>query len=247
VVVSFGENVFRAVRAVKRDDRRFDAFESPAYPALGMINEDVTLYEHLIRQPERLVPGVRMPLDLKPDFESGILVLPQIPGVLPTYYRAALHQAGDAAGQAPRGIVIQSLGAGNIPTEGDQSLVPFIYEACEMGIPVLLASQYPIYPANLGKYRPPRRAIAAGAIPVVNMTTAALIAKLSWVIARVGDSSGDRLTELVRAYMLNNLVGEIDDQDLAVLGQLDVANIRLSVAEEADAGSPDPLGHGITD
>jgi len=230
VVISFGEYVFRAVRATKRDDRRYDAFESPAYPPLGTIGEEVSLYDAMIRKVPSLTPGLRTRLELRDTFVPGILTVSQTPAMYPDYYRAAL-----AHSERPvRGLVIQSLGAGNIPTEGDHNLVPLIEDACERGIPVVLAGQYPIHPANLGKYAPPRKALAAGAIPIANMTTAALVAKLSWVLAQLSGLSGDRLNAQVRQLLLQNLVGEIDDRDSAELASIDPVAIRREDEETWD-------------
>jgi len=213
VAVAFGESVFRGVRAMKRDDRRFDAFESPAYPLLGTISETVQLHEHLIRE---VVPG---PIRLQAEFSSRILVVPQVPGIDPEFYVSALRLPPD---RRPRGVVLQSLGAGNIPTSGRTSLVPFVRETCDLGIPVLLAGQYPVHPANFGRYDPPYQARRAGAIPVANMTTAALVAKFSWVLASLGDASPDAVNLTVRQTMQANLVGEVDERESRALADLEL-------------------------
>jgi len=43
VVVSFGEYIFRGCRVQKKDEKRFDAFDSPAEFPLGYITEDIVL------------------------------------------------------------------------------------------------------------------------------------------------------------------------------------------------------------
>jgi L-asparaginase/Glu-tRNA(Gln) amidotransferase subunit D len=107
-------------------------------------------------------------------------------------------------------LIIQTLGAGNIPTEAPYDLEPFIRQAYDLGIPVLLASQYPIHTGNLGRYFPSRRAIDAGAIPIANMTMAAMVAKLSWVLGAAKElPTRDEVLE----QMLFNYVGEIDERD----------------------------------
>jgi L-asparaginase len=214
VVVAFNEHVLRAVRAVKRDDRRFDAFESPAYPPLGTVTEEVSLQHSVIRR-IAATPG---PMELSDSFATGILVVAQSPAMYLAAFDAALKDDDPPV----RGVVIQSLGAGNVPTEGDASLLPLIARASERDVPVLLAGQYPVHPANLGRYDPPRQAIAAGAIPVANMTTSALVAKFSWVLARLANVSGSDLTEGVRQYMLASLVGEVDQRDSDELARIDL-------------------------
>lgn len=43
VVVSFGDFVFRGCRAQKKDEKKFDAFESPAFPPLAYITETIDI------------------------------------------------------------------------------------------------------------------------------------------------------------------------------------------------------------
>jgi len=43
VVISFGDFVFRGCRAQKKDERRFDAFESPAYFPLANITQEIII------------------------------------------------------------------------------------------------------------------------------------------------------------------------------------------------------------
>ena len=52
VVIVFGNHVFRASRAQKMDEKRFEAFESPAYPALAVISEHVELRTEYLRKRE---------------------------------------------------------------------------------------------------------------------------------------------------------------------------------------------------
>lgn len=205
VVIVFNEQVLRGVRAVKHDDRRFDAFESFLYPPLGMVSEAVELQPEILRKSAgRPLPSVRS------NFQDDILVISQHPALPPEFFRAALENER----VKPRGIVIQTLGAGNIPTNEPYDLTPVILLATQRRIPVILASQYPVHPENLGRYGPSARALSAGAIPVANMTMAAIVAKLSWVLGQSSESPG---REEIQSQMLYNYVGEIDDRDAAAL------------------------------
>ena len=56
---------------------------------------------------------------------------------------------------------------------------------------------------NLNVYSTGRRMLAAGVIPLEDMTAEAAYAKLSWVLARAED------LDEVRRLMLTNLAGEI--------------------------------------
>lgn len=214
VVVCFGEFVLRACRAQKKDDRRFDAFESPAYPPLGYVAEDVYLNVDSFRKNRE-----RGPIDLKAEFAEGILQVAQSPGSSAQFFVPALDLLDEQGRHACRGIVLQSLGAGNVPTaeSGPANLVPLIERARERNIPVVLTSQYPVHPRNLTRYSPAQAAIEAGAIPTGNMTVAAVVAKLSWVLADIdgqvdrGQLTERRRTEEVASRMQRDEIGEVSE------------------------------------
>lgn len=206
VVILFGEHIFRATRAVKRDDRRFDAFESQLLPPLGMVSETVVLQSEMLRPSPQRAPGDPPPR-LQAEFADGIVIISQTPGLRPEFLRRAIVDEDSR----PTGIIIQSLGAGNIPTREPYDLSPLIRMATEeLGIPVLLTSQYPIHPGNLGRYLPSRRAIDDGAIPLANMTLPALATKLSWVLGQFGP----RLPrDELREKLLYNYIEELGVRD----------------------------------
>jgi L-asparaginase len=137
VVVCFGEYIFRACRTQKRDDRRFDAFESPAYPPLGYVAEDVELLPQNFRK--NVGEG---PLRVRARFSDGIMAVAQTPGAFGSFYEAALAERREDGQRRCRGIVIQSLGVGNVPSKYvEYSLLPQIENAQKLHIPVVLTSQ----------------------------------------------------------------------------------------------------------
>ncbi|MBI4707183.1 MAG: asparaginase [Candidatus Omnitrophica bacterium] len=76
VVISFGDFVFRGCRAQKKDERKFDAFESPAFPPLAYITETIDLQRPIPR--EKKDDG-RKEIEFRPHFEKGILQVALIP------------------------------------------------------------------------------------------------------------------------------------------------------------------------
>ncbi len=210
VVVCFGERVLRACRAQKRDDFRFDAFDSPAFPPLGWVAEEVELLEQNFR--DKRQPG---PIELRAAFADGILQVVQTPGCLAEFYFDALDRTDARGGRKCRGLVVRSLGAGNVPTTDRYSLVPLIERAVGRGIPVALTSEFPMQARNLTRYSPAEAAIRAGAIPTGDMTVAAVVAKLAWVLALVDRQGADlhmsaerRLAE-VATLLQRDEVGEV--------------------------------------
>src|SRR5262249_21139118 len=132
VVICFGDYVFRGCRAQKKDEARFDAFESPAVFPLAYITEEIRVSPNA----KKRKPGIGE-IDFRPTFASGIFQVSLIPGLEPELLSPLL--------EAPqcKGIVLQSFGAGNVPSKMPFSLLKFIREATERGKPVLITSQFP--------------------------------------------------------------------------------------------------------
>lgn len=226
VVVAFGEYVLRACRTQKKDDRRFDAFESPGVPPIGIIAEDVDVRAEFFRR--NRVSG---PPTLRADFSDGILQVVQTPGSFPEFFMPALDQRDHLNVRRCKGVVVQSLGAGNIPVKEAYSLVPLIQAAREREIPVMLTSSYPVHLANITRYSPALEAVAAGGFPTGNMTLPAVVAKLSWSLANVerrieqGELAADQRVQLVETLMRRNEVDEVGE-------------IRIATAEADAATGP---------
>jgi L-asparaginase/Glu-tRNA(Gln) amidotransferase subunit D len=179
VVISFGNFVYRAVRAQKKDDRRFDGFESPTYPPLAEITGEINVRTELIRNIE---PYRGKDIRLRADFERSILIVPQFPGLEPEFFESLLEP-----GDQPQctGAIVQTLGAGNVTSDEPYSFIPFVERAYSKGIPVIVTSQYPPDPGSHTKYTPAQAPIVAGAIHAGNMTLAAAVTKFRWVLAQV--------------------------------------------------------------
>jgi L-asparaginase len=203
VVISFGDHVFRGVRAQKRDRRRFAAFESPAVAPLAEIAAEVIVHPDARRRP---LPAPRSVPPLHADFSPDVVQFTLIPGLRPDSLAAVL----DAG--CVRGVILQTFGAGNVPDEGEFSFVPFIATAVGRGLPVILTSQFPASSTVSSPYATGAGAIRAGAIPTGNMTNSAAYVKLRWVLAEIDGADlapGVRQAEIQRR-MATPYVGELD-------------------------------------
>ena len=172
VVIAFGEFIFRGCRAQKKDERRFDAFKSPAEFPLGYITEDILLSEGFVQRRN----NNQGELCFSPGFAGGIIQISLIPGLRPQMLLPILES------DQCQGIVLQSFGAGNVPNEGEFSFNSFIRQAVDMGKPVIIASQFPANSTLASFYEPGIEAVKAGAIPTGNMTNAAATVKFRWVL-----------------------------------------------------------------
>jgi len=185
VVVSFGDYVFRGCRVQKKDERRFDAFESPAEFPLGYITEEIVLSDFVHRRGK-----ASGDIDFKPDFGNGIVQFSLIPGLKPEMLLPILES------DKCQGVVLQSFGAGNVPNDGEYSFKSFIQRATELNKPVVIASQFPANSTLDSHYEPGVEAVKAGAIPTGNMTNAAATVKFRWVLHQVeAEMQAGRLPE----------------------------------------------------
>lgn len=175
VTISFGDYVFRACRTQKKDEKRFDAFESPALYPIADITERIIVHP-IARKIGHEEAGE---IEICPDFADGILQINLIPGLKPEMLKPVLEQ------DQCQGIVLQSFGAGNVPDEGEYAFGDLIRFATSRNKPVIITSQFPANSTLETHYGPGVAAVAAGAIPTGNMTSAAATVKFRWVLARV--------------------------------------------------------------
>ena len=174
VVISFGDFAFRGCRAQKKDEAKFDAFESPSYHPLAYITEKIDLQPICMpRSPSYSSTNFR------PSFQAGVAQISLIPGLEPELFTPILDM------QQCKGIILQSFGAGNVPHESEFSFPPFIKTASSKGIPVIVTSQFPANATTDSAYESGVEANEAGAIPTGNMTNSCAVAKFRWVLSKV--------------------------------------------------------------
>jgi len=207
VVVSFGDYVFRGCRVQKKDERRFDAFEAPGYFPIGHITEFIDLHPTAkVKQPDQSKFDTEN-MDVRPDFEKGILQVALVPGLHPELVIPSLDL------EACKGLMLQSFGCGNVPDEDPYSFEEVIrYSVNDLNKPVLIVSQFPAHATAGSTYAPGLHAVKAGAIPTGNMTNAASAAKFCWILAQIqkeGIAPSDRVAE-VRKRMQIKYVREMD-------------------------------------
>lgn len=213
VVISFGDYVFRACRAQKKDEKKFDAFESPAYFPIAYITETIDLQPIAYTKKSKPPEGMRLS-DFKPYFESGILQVELIPGLEPKLIEPLLET------ELCKGIIFKSFGAGNVPDDDRYSFIPMIEKAVhEKGIPVIITSQFPANSTLDTDYAPGVRAKKAGAIATGNMTSAAAAAKFRWVLAQANmkklppEEKMDFVTRMMSTVFIGEMSTGLDSLD----------------------------------
>jgi len=207
VVISFGDYVFRACRAQKKDERRFDAFESPAFLPLGYITEKIILSPLAKKRKDN-----QLDIEFSANFSKGVIQISLIPGLEPELLRPIVES------NLCEGIILQSFGAGNVPNNPPFSFIEIIREAKRHNIPLIITSQFPANATLHTSYEPGRAAIAAGAISTGNMTSSCAVAKFRWVLAKVkqqiekGELGSDSKIKQVDELMQKVYIEEMDQK-----------------------------------
>jgi L-asparaginase len=194
VMIVFSDRILRAARAIKTSEARFLAFDSPAFQHMGSIT---ALGIEFANDARRKNPAQK--LEIKPHFQRGILAVDLVPGLEPGILLHILR-----SGRC-QGLLLKSLGAGNVPSMDDYSLIPVIKEATEsLNIPVLVSTKFVGGNTHMDIYEPGKQAMAAGAIPTGDMTDVMAQVKFMWALAQ-----GYRRHDELQRVMLSNFVGEV--------------------------------------
>lgn len=209
VMIAFNDLVLRAARTVKTSESGFCAFDSPAFPPLARINATgVPFIREAIRGEKLRVrwydtrptpPEQPEPLVISPHFQRGILSVEIVPGLEPGILIAMLK-----SGKC-QGLLLKSLGAGNVPTVDEYSLIPVIRAAVEKyNVPVLVSTKFVGGRTHMDIYEPGKAALEAGAIPTGDLTDVMAQVKFMWALAQ-----GHRELEDLKRIINTDMVGEI--------------------------------------
>lgn len=195
VMIVFSDRVMRAARAIRTSEARFDAFDTPAFPYLAQITATGVAFSPVAFKKVATFGKGSKP---KVGFDSEIFTLDLAPGIDPQILRVLIRS------KRCKAILMKSLGAGNVPSEGKFSLLPTIEEATAMNIPVLISTKFVGGKTLPDLYEPGKKALEAGAIPTGDMTDVMAQVKLMWLLGQ-GFKSFKALKEAIaRSY-----VGEV--------------------------------------
>ncbi len=207
VMIVFGHYVLLGCRAQKRHESDFNAFDSPAIPPLAHVRSDISWdsnYTDYTDYTNKL--SDTQPLHLQAEFSPQILCLKVNASLSSETIDALLQRNGC------KGIVFESLGAGNIPSR----YLPVIRLATSKDIPVLIASPFVGGSvAHASTYSLGFEALRAGVIPTNDMTFIAAYVKLMWCLpqlvkrVKAGELQKGQIINAMKEMFAINFVGEV--------------------------------------
>lgn len=191
VALYFSGKLLRGNRSTKMSADRLVAFDTPNYPYLAEVGISV------VYNRAALAPKPKDELTLRPFSNVPIGVLKVFPGIQFGLFEAIITDKLS-------GIVLETFGAGNIPSSGGE-LIPIIKRAFDGGTVVVVCSQCPSGTVSLGAYETSSQLKSAGAVSGLDMTCEAAVTKLYHLFS-LGISK-----EEIKEKMEKDLCGELTE------------------------------------
>ncbi|MCI9469395.1 MAG: asparaginase [Oscillospiraceae bacterium] len=191
VCVYFNGVLLRGNRSTKQSSDHLLAFESPNYPHLAEAGIDLQYRDEALRQPGDAA------LNFLPFSEVPIGVIKVFPGIQFELFESIMTDK-------LKGVVLETFGAGNIPSYGG-NLLPIIQKAYNSGTIVTVCSQCMQGTVSLGAYATSKALHDIGAVNGKDMTTEAALTKLYYLF------SLGLPKEEIKEKMAQNLRGELTE------------------------------------
>ncbi len=194
VMIVFSAVVLRANRTIKISEAKFNAFDSPAFPHLADISAtDITFSPLALKKKNVKLSPSR--LNPKLNFANGIVSINVRPGLNPELLLSIVRSDECSA------LILKSLGAGNVPSEGKYSLLPVIEETVKLGKPAVIATKFIGGKTVPEIYETGRAALEAGAGQASIMTDVTAEVKLMWLMGQGITKPKDVNKALVKSFI----------------------------------------------
>lgn len=163
VAIYFEYKLYRANRTTKMNADNFEAFWSPNYPILAEAGVRLQVFK------ERLLPKPSIPFELFPTLDQRVTILKIFPGI------SAEHLLTLGQLRSTKAIILETFGAGNVPT--DSSFLQAIERLIHLEIVIVNVTQCMGGEVTMGHYKSSDALLSMGVVSGKDMTTEAALAK----------------------------------------------------------------------
>ena len=190
VCIYFEYKLYRANRTTKISAAQFQAFNSPNYPLLAESGVELKFHEYSLLPLKKSKELIFRKIE-----KQNILLLKLFPGITADVLNHIF--------QTPnlKGIIIETYGSGNAPTE--TWFLNLLRNALSKGIPIIDITQCVAGSVVLGKYETSIELLNMGLIDGKDITTEAAITKLMYLLS-IPETSKN-----IKKYFESSLRGEI--------------------------------------
>ena len=189
VAVYFEYSLYRGNRSSKVSANQFEAFSSPNYAELAVAGVNIKFNK------EQLLRTKNSDFQLFTNFDNHVAILKIFPGFSATVYKSIFNFS------LVKGIIIETFGAGNAPSDADFRELITNYIA-EGGI-VVNITQCSSGSVEQGKYETSSFFSKVGVVSGSDMTTEAALAKLMYLLG------SETSNEIIKQKLMKSIVGEL--------------------------------------